>query len=82
VSGTIQLPPDGNPLILLAEHQTTGGYKVPGVVIQADLWKVKPCDRCCFDWNISTAGWVFLLVFSGLFKLTGHVLAGIIGLTG
>ena len=22
--GTIQLPPDGNPLILLAEHQTTG----------------------------------------------------------
>ena len=36
VSGTIQLPPDGKPLILLAEHQTTGGYKVPGVVIQAE----------------------------------------------
>ena len=40
VSGTIQLPPDGNPIILLAEHQTTGGYKVPGIVAQADLWKV------------------------------------------
>jgi len=40
VSGTIQIPPDGKPLILLAEHQTTGGYKVPGVVIQADLWQV------------------------------------------
>ena len=40
VSGTVQLPPDGNPLILLAEHQTTGGYKVPAVVIQADLWQV------------------------------------------
>ena len=40
VSGTIQLPPDGKPLILLAEHQTTGGYKVPGIVIQADLWQV------------------------------------------
>ena len=39
-SGTIQLPPDGNPLILLAEHQTTGGYKVPAVVIKADLWQV------------------------------------------
>jgi len=47
-SGTIQLPPDGNPVILLAEHQTTGGYKVPAVVIQADMWKVgqmKPGDK-------------------------------------
>ena len=40
MSGTVQLPPDGNPLILLAEHQTTGGYKVPAVVIQADMWQV------------------------------------------
>ena len=40
VSGTIQLPPDGNPVIMLAEHQTTGGYKVAGVVVQADLWMV------------------------------------------
>ena len=40
VSGTVQLPPDGNPVILLAEHQTTGGYAVPAAVIQADLWKV------------------------------------------
>eukprot|EP01063_Lacrimia_lanifica_P011191 TRINITY_DN17993_c0_g1_i1.p1 TRINITY_DN17993_c0_g1~~TRINITY_DN17993_c0_g1_i1.p1 ORF type:complete len:1588 (+),score=432.64 TRINITY_DN17993_c0_g1_i1:391-4764(+) len=40
VTGTVQVPPDGNPLILLAEHQTTGGYKVPAVVVQADLWKV------------------------------------------
>ncbi|KAH8056013.1 AHS1-like protein [Aureococcus anophagefferens] len=42
VSGTVQLPPDGNPVILLAEHQTTGGYKVPGVVIAADLWQTAP----------------------------------------
>lgn len=51
VSGTVQLPPDGNPLILLAEHQTTGGYKVPGVVIEADLWRVgqmKPGDKLRF----------------------------------
>ena len=34
VSGTIQVPPDGSPVILLAEHQTTGGYDVPGIVIQ------------------------------------------------
>ena len=51
VSGTVQLPPDGNPVILLSEHQTTGGYKVPGVVIQADLWKVgqmRPGDTMRF----------------------------------
>ena len=51
VSGTIQLPPDGNPVILLSEHQTTGGYKVPAVVIQADLWKVgqmRPGDKMRF----------------------------------
>jgi len=51
VSGTVQLPPDGNPVILLAEHQTTGGYKVPAVVIQADLWQVgqmRPGDAMRF----------------------------------
>jgi len=51
VSGTVQLPPDGNPVILLAEHQTTGGYKVPAVVIQADLWQVgqmRPGDSIRF----------------------------------
>jgi allophanate hydrolase subunit 2 len=57
VSGTVQLPPDGNPVILLAEHQTTGGYKVPAVVIQADLWRVaqmRPGDRLRF--RQTTAG--------------------------
>ena len=52
VSGTIQLPPDGNPVIMLAEHQTTGGYKVAGVVIRADLWQVgqmRPGDNVTFQ---------------------------------
>jgi KipI family sensor histidine kinase inhibitor len=52
VSGTIQVPPDGNPVILLAEHQTTGGYNIPGVVVEADLWKVgqmRPGDTLRFD---------------------------------
>mmetsp|Transcript_10795 Transcript_10795/g.32534 ORF Transcript_10795/g.32534 Transcript_10795/m.32534 type:complete len:677 (-) Transcript_10795:32-2062(-) len=55
-SGTIQLPPDGNPVILLAEHQTTGGYVVPGVVARADLWKVgqaRPGDL--FELEATTA---------------------------
>jgi KipI family sensor histidine kinase inhibitor len=35
--GTIQLPPDGQPIVLLAEAQTVGGYPRIGHVITADL---------------------------------------------
>ncbi len=35
--GTIQLPPDGHPIILLADAQTVGGYPRLGHVIAADL---------------------------------------------
>jgi KipI family sensor histidine kinase inhibitor len=38
--GAVQLPPGGEPIILLADHQTTGGYCIPAVVIAADLWQV------------------------------------------
>ena len=35
--GTIQLPPDGRPIVLLADAQTVGGYLRLGHVIAADL---------------------------------------------
>lgn len=35
--GTIQLPPDGKPIVLLADAQTVGGYPRLGHVIAADL---------------------------------------------
>jgi allophanate hydrolase subunit 2 len=35
--GAIQVPPNGQPIVLGADHQTTGGYRVVGVVISADL---------------------------------------------
>lgn len=34
--GSIQLPPSGQPIILMADHQTTGGYPILGQVIEAD----------------------------------------------
>lgn len=37
VRGSIQIPGDGLPIVLLAEHQTTGGYPKIGAVISADL---------------------------------------------
>lgn len=35
--GTVQLPPDGEPIVLLAEAQTIGGYPRIGHVIGADM---------------------------------------------
>ncbi len=35
--GGIQIPPDGQPILLMADRQTTGGYPLIGVVISADI---------------------------------------------
>ena len=35
--GSIQLPPSGEPILLMADHQTTGGYPQIASVITADL---------------------------------------------
>ncbi len=37
--GVVQVPPNGQPIVLLADSQTTGGYPRIAVVINADLWK-------------------------------------------
>jgi antagonist of KipI len=35
--GTVQVPPEGKPIVLMADHQTTGGYPRILQVISADL---------------------------------------------
>lgn len=35
--GAIQIPRDGQPIVLTADHQTTGGYPVIATVIRADI---------------------------------------------
>jgi allophanate hydrolase subunit 2 len=37
VLGAVQVPPDGRPVVFLADHPTTGGYPVVGVVRGRDL---------------------------------------------
>ncbi|PRI10794.1 carboxyltransferase domain-containing protein [Leucobacter massiliensis] len=37
VRGSVQVPPDGRPVLFLADHPVTGGYPVIGTVIDADL---------------------------------------------
>jgi antagonist of KipI len=49
--GTVQIPPDGRPIVLLADAQTTGGYPVLGHLIEADLPKaaqLRPGDDVRF----------------------------------
>jgi len=40
VRGVIQIPADGNPIIMLSDHGTIGGYPKIGVVISADYDKL------------------------------------------
>jgi biotin-dependent carboxylase uncharacterized domain len=49
--GTIQIPPDGNPIILLADRQTTGGYPKLAHVASVDIQKIvqlKPNSKIKF----------------------------------
>ncbi|MFE4898149.1 5-oxoprolinase subunit C family protein [Peribacillus butanolivorans] len=51
-NGSVQVPPDGNPIILLADSQTTGGYPKIAQVITADLpliAQVKPGEAIQFS---------------------------------
>jgi antagonist of KipI len=36
-TGAIQVPPTGQPILLMNDHATTGGYAIAGAVIAADL---------------------------------------------
>ncbi len=52
VEGAVQVPPDGQPIVLLANHPTTGGYPVIAVVASADLPRVaqaRPGDTLAFS---------------------------------
>ena len=49
--GAIQVPPDGGPIVMLADRPVTGGYPVPAVVIGADVGRVaqlRPGDEVRF----------------------------------
>ncbi len=37
VAGAVQVPRGGAPIVLLADHQTTGGYPIIATVVRADL---------------------------------------------
>jgi len=50
--GCIQIPASGQPLVLMADRQTTGGYPRIAVVATIDLPRLaqmKPGDKLCFE---------------------------------
>lgn len=51
VTGALQLPPNGQPILFLTDHPTTGGYPVLAVVTTSDLplaAQLRPGDRVRF----------------------------------
>ena len=65
IKGVIQVPADGNPIIMLSDHGTIGGYPKIGVVISADydkLVQLTPGSKIKFkEVNLSDAETLFKL---------------------
>ena len=65
IKGVIQVPADGNPIIMLSDHGTIGGYPKIGVVISADydkLVQLPPGTKIKFqEINLSDAETLFKL---------------------
>lgn len=52
LSGSVQVPPSGEPIVLMADRQTTGGYPMIGLVSTADLplvAQLRPGDEVRFE---------------------------------
>jgi len=60
VTGAVQLPPDGSPVLLGPDHGTVGGYPVVGVLTPASLSRagqLRPGDRVRFEeWHTGDPG--------------------------
>ena len=65
VKGVIQIPSDGNPIIMLADHGTIGGYPKIATVISADFDKLSqltPGSKIKFkEVNLKDAETIFKL---------------------
>lgn len=69
--GTVQVPPDGQPIVLMAERQTTGGYPRIAHVIAADLCRLAQCapgDRVKFSRVDTDAAQQLFIERAELFK--------------
>jgi len=65
LKGVVQIPADGNPIIMLSDHGTIGGYPKIGTVVSADydkLVQIPPGSKIKFkDIDLSDAETLFKL---------------------
>lgn len=76
--GSIQVPGNGQPIILLADRQTTGGYTKLATIIKADLYKLAqmiPNDKITFKkLNIKEAQKEYKNFYNKLNKIKNEIL--------
>jgi biotin-dependent carboxylase-like uncharacterized protein len=51
--GAVQLPPSGQPIVLMPDAPTVGGYPVPAVIVGSDrhiTGQLRPGDEIIFEW--------------------------------
>lgn len=69
--GTIQLPQDGQPIVLMKERQTIGGYPILGTVIKTDLFRLsqkRPGEKIQFTPTTLLFAQAQLLAFKKKFR--------------
>lgn len=76
--GTLQLPPDGQPIVLLADAQTVGGYPRLGYVISADLHQLaqlRPGDGLRLQSVDATEAAAFAIALQARYSRLCHAIA-------
>jgi allophanate hydrolase subunit 2 len=68
VTGSVQVPASGQPIIMMADHQTTGGYPKIATVIRADLPLLAQCRVGAALRFCAVSAQTALIVYQALMK--------------
>ena len=81
--GTVQLPPSGQPILMLSEHQTTGGYPRLLEVVRSErskLAQLKPGDKFQFiRATLEDADKINALYFANQIKTLNNIESALLG---
>ena len=71
VEGALQIPGDGQPIALMNDCQTIGGYPKPGVIPQVDRYRLAQClpgQTVRFEWQDVASSQNRTRLFTGFFN--------------
>jgi antagonist of KipI len=81
--GTVQLPPSGEPILMLSEHQTTGGYPRLLEVVRSErskLAQMRPGDQFQFiQTSLEEADKANFLYFTNQVKTLNNIKSALLG---